>query len=98
MVFLYPPPEYFTHISKTRQEAEDKLLKDCIFVQYVDTCLDYYRLPDTQDIRDSIRANKIGIDTHTHSKNEPLLKTFGMLMLWIPKALMFCILGAQRVL
>ena len=50
MVFLYPPPEYFTHISKTRQDAEDKLLQECIFVQCGDTYLDYYRLPDTQDI------------------------------------------------
>jgi len=50
MVFLYPPPEYFTHISKNRQDAEYKLLDECTFVQCVDTYLDYYRLPDTQDI------------------------------------------------
>lgn len=50
MVFLYPPPEYFTHISKTRQDAGYKLLEECTFVDCMESYLDYYRLPDSQSL------------------------------------------------
>ena len=54
MVFLCPPPEYFTHISENLQDAERVFFNPgnnyCKFVECIDTSTNYYTLPDPQDI------------------------------------------------
>jgi hypothetical protein len=106
MVFLCPPPEYFTHISENLQDAERVFFNPgnnyCKFVECIDTSTNYYTLPDPQDILSKHMGynppEKNGQPITTHSKNEYLKRVIGMLILWIPKALRFCILGVQKAL
>jgi hypothetical protein len=51
MVFIYPPPEYFKHISKDPESTFfDSGNGYCKRVECMDTFTTYYTLPDSQEL------------------------------------------------